>query len=96
MTRVGVTPAALDDLERLIRTHILPVDTKERVRHSLRPLGRFPLLGGLLEGRLAGFRFLLGPWRWMIVVYVYDAAKDRAAIVTIQDGRAATSPTAPA
>jgi hypothetical protein len=32
----------------------------------------------------------------MIVVYVYDAAEDRVAVVTIQDGRAAMSPTAPA
>ena len=96
MTRVVVTPAALDDLERLIRTHSLPRDTKERVRHSLRPLERFPLLGAELEGLWAGFRFLLGPWRWMIVVYVYDATGDRVAVVTIQDGRAAISPTAPA
>ena len=96
MTRVVVTPAALDDLERLIRTHSLPVDTKERVRHSLRTLERFPLLGSELAGRWSGFRFLLGPWRWMIVVYLYDAAEDRVAIVTVQDGRAAISPTAPA
>lgn len=61
MTRVVVTPAALEDLERLIRTHSLPADTRERVRHSLRPLERFPLLGAELEGRWAGFRFLLGP-----------------------------------
>lgn len=96
MTRVVVTPAALGDLERLIRTHSLPEDTRERVRRSLRPLERFPLLGSALEGRWTGFRFLLGPWRWMIVVYVYDAAEDRVAIVTVQDGRAAISPTAPA
>ncbi len=96
MTRVVVTPAALDDLEHLIRTHSLPVDTRERVRRSLEPLERFPLLGAELEGRWAGFRFLLGPWRWLIVVYVYDAAEDRVAVVTVQDGRAAVSPTAPA
>ena len=96
MTRVVVTPVALEDLERLIRTHSLPADTMERVGHSLRALERFPLLGAELEGRWSGFRFLLGPWRWMIVVYVYDATDDRAAIVTIQDGRAARSPTTPA
>ena len=95
MTRVVVTPAALGDLERLISTHSLPQDTRERVRHSLRPLERFPLVGAELEGRWAGFRFLVGPGRWMIVVYVYDAAEDRAAIVTIQDGRAAMFSTAP-
>jgi len=96
VARVVVTPAALDDLERLIRTHSLPAGTKERVRQSLRPLELFPLLGSELEGRWSGFRFLLGPWRWMIVVYVYDADEDRVAVVTIQDGRAAMSPTAPA
>lgn len=96
MARVVVTPAALEDLERLIRTHSLPVDTRERARRSLEPLERFPLLGAELEGCWRGFRFLLGPWRWMIVVYVYDAAEDRVAIVTIQDGRAARSPTADA
>jgi plasmid stabilization system protein ParE len=96
VTRVVVTPAALDDLERLIRTHSLPSGTRERVRQSLRALERFPLLGSELEGRWTGFRFLLGAWRWMIVVYVYDAAEDRVAVVTIQDGRAAMSPTAPA
>lgn len=93
MTDVVVTPAALDDLERLIRTHSLPADTRERVRRSLAPLGLFPHLGAALEGRWAGFRFLLGPWRWMIVVY--DDPNDRLAVVTIQDARAARSPVSP-
>jgi len=50
-------------------------------------------LAAELGGRWAGFRFVLGPWRWMIVVYVFDEADDRVAIVTIQDGRAAASAT---
>ena len=95
MTDVVVTPAALDDLEQLIRTHSLPADTRGRVRRSLAPLELFPLLGAALEGRWAGFRFLLGPWRWMIVVYVYDEPNDRLAVVTIQDARAARSPASP-
>jgi hypothetical protein len=52
------------------------------------------LIGAPLHGRWSNYRFLLGPWRWMIIVYVYDERDDRAAIVTIQDarsGRAATS-----
>ena len=89
-----VTPAAVEDLERLVVTHSLPADTRERVRRSLQPLARFPLLGASLGGRWEGFRFVLGPWRWLIVVYVYDEAEDRVAVVTVQDGRAARSPAA--
>jgi hypothetical protein len=50
------------------------------------------LLGAPLEGRWAGFRFILGPWRWMIVVYRYDEAIDQVAVVTIRDGRSAGAP----
>lgn len=87
MARVELSAAAVEDLDRLIRSHSLPGDTRQRLRRSLRPLSQFPLLGPALEGRWAGFRFVLGPWRWMIVVYVYLEAEDRVLIVTIQDGR---------
>lgn len=96
MARVLVTPAAVEDLERLIVTHSLPADTKERVRRSLRPLTQFPLLGAPLEGRWSEFRFLLGPWRWMLIVYAYDDAADRVSVVTFVDGRSARSPAAEA
>jgi plasmid stabilization system protein ParE len=89
MAQVVVTPAAAEDLDRLIRTHTLPPDTKERVKRSLRPLGRFPLLGAKLVGRWEGLRFILGPWRWMVIVYAYDEAAERVSVVTIQDGRSA-------
>ncbi len=87
MATVVVTPTAVDDLERLIRTHSLPSNTRDRVRSSLRALTRFPLLGAPLTGRWAPFRFLLGPWRWMLLVYVYDEKRDRVAVVTIEDAR---------
>jgi plasmid stabilization system protein ParE len=87
LARVVVTPTAVRDLQRLIRTHSLPPDTTERVRHSLAPLLEFPRLGAVLQGRWAGYRFLLGPWRWMIIVYVYDEAADRVSVVTVQDAR---------
>jgi plasmid stabilization system protein ParE len=87
VARVELSAAAVEDLERLIRSHSLPGDTKERLRRSVHPLGQFPLLGPALEGRWEGFRFILGPWRWMIVVYVYLEAEERVVIVTIQDGR---------
>ena len=51
-------------------------------------------MGAPLEGRWAGFRFLLGPWRWLIVVYAYLEEDDRVVVVTIADGRTSRSPTA--
>ena len=50
-------------------------------------------MGQALSGRWEGFRFLLGPWRWMLFVYVYLEAEDRVVVVTIQDARSATSVT---
>ena len=92
MARVEVSARAADDLPRLIQTHSLPADTRDRVRRSLRPLARFPLLGAELGGRWEGFRFLLGPWRWMVLVYVHDADDERVVVVSIEDGRAAGPP----
>ncbi len=93
MARVELSAAAAEDLDRLIYTHSLPADTKDRVRHRLRPLERFPLLGPELSGRWSDVRFVLGPWRWMVLVYVYLEAEDRVVVVTIQDGRSSHSPT---
>ena len=87
MARVELSAAAVGDLARLIASHSLPADTRDSVRRSLAPLQRFPLLGPALEGRWTGFRFVLGPWRWMLIVYVYLEDADRVVIVTIQDGR---------
>jgi plasmid stabilization system protein ParE len=94
VARVEISAAARADLESLIVTHSLPADTRDRVRRSLRPLERFPLIGPALEGRWEGFRFLLGPWRWLILVYVVLDGGDRVVVVTIQDGRSAVSPIA--
>jgi plasmid stabilization system protein ParE len=87
-----VTPTAAEDLDRLIFTHSLPANTKERVKRSLRPLADFPLLGQMLPGRWEPFRFILGPWRWMLIVYVFDPDSDQISVVTIQDGRSARAP----
>ncbi len=87
MARVEVSRSAADDLEHLIRTHSLPKNTKQRFKRAVRPLGRFPRLGPELRGRWSGFRFVLGPWRWMLVVYVHVENEDRVVIVTIQDAR---------
>ena len=37
-------------------------------------------------------RFLLGPWRWMLLIYV--VLDERVVVVTIQDARASAAPTA--
>lgn len=87
MARVEVSRSAAADLDRLIRSHSLPKNTKQRFKRSVRPLNHFPRLGPELGGRWAGFRFVLGPWRWMIVVYVYLEDEERVVIVTIQDAR---------
>jgi hypothetical protein len=93
VAQVVVTPGAADDLAQVIRTHSLPENTPDRLKRSLRPLEQFPQLGAALEGRWEGFRFILGPWRWFVIVYVYDEDTDRVAIVTIQDGRSFRSAT---
>ncbi len=94
MTRVVVTEAAVGELRALITSHSLPDDTIERVRRSLRPLEEFPELGAPLGGAFADRRFLLGPWRWMIVIYRFDPDRDLAAVLAILDGRTSSSPTA--
>jgi hypothetical protein len=90
---VELAVAAIDDLDQLIRTHSLPSNTRARVAQSLRGLQRFPLIGPELGGRWQGFRFLLGPWRWLLIVYVFLEAEDRVVVVTIQDARSGSAPT---
>ncbi len=88
MAHVALAHAAVDDLDRLVLTHSLPDDTRQRVRTTLEPLRQFPRLRPELAGRWEGFRFVLGPWRWGLLVYSFDEARDRVVIVTIQDARA--------
>lgn len=91
MAAVELATAAVEDLDELIVTHTLPADTRARVARSLRPLERFPLMGPELHGRWHGFRFLLGPWRWLLLVYVYIESDERVVVVTIQDGRSSNA-----
>lgn len=82
-----VAATAQEDLQRLIITHSLPAHTRERVRTALAPLEEVPRLGPELTGRWSGLRLLLGPWRWMILVYEYHEEQDRGVVLTIQDAR---------
>lgn len=93
MARVEVARAAREDLDRLIRVLSLPADTRKRVKRSLRPLERFPRLGPELTGRWGGYRFVLGPWRWLIIVYVFEEDDDRVVVVSMQDARSGEAAT---
>ena len=93
MPSVELAAAAVEDLNAIIVTHSLPADTWPRVVTSLRGLERFPLMGPELGGRWAGLRFVLGPWRWLLLVYVFMEADDRVVVVTIQDGRSSEAAT---
>lgn len=94
MARGVVTEAAVGELRALISSHRLPEDTVDRVRRSLRALEDFPELGATLGGPFAARRFLLGPWRWMILIYRFDPDRDLVAVLAIVDARTSTSPTA--
>jgi len=94
MTKVIVTRRATTELDRLIRTHSLPESTRTRVREAIRPLGSYPLLGVQAGPAERGARYILGPWRWMLIVYWFDADIDRVDVLSIEDARRGDSVTA--
>lgn len=94
MARVELSAIAVEDLERLIVTHSLPSNTRPRLKRSLRVLEEFPLIGRELGGRWKGARFVLGPWRWLLVVYRYERSEDRVLVLTLQDARSSAAATA--
>lgn len=93
MARVEFAAAAVEDLATLIAVLSLPADTTDRVRRSIEALAQFPNLGPEVAGRWTPMRFILGPWRWMLILYTYEHDNDRVIILTIQDARAAVAPT---
>jgi plasmid stabilization system protein ParE len=93
VARVELSAIAVEDLDRLILTHSLPIDTRPRLRRSLRVLEEFPLIGRELAGRWQDMRFVLGPWRWLLVVYRYEESEDRVLVLTLQDARSSAAAT---
>lgn len=93
MAKVVLAEPAVTDLDRLIETHSLPATTRARVRASVEPLAWFPMMGSKLGGKWQGFRYLLGPWPWMLIVYEYDETEDRVEVTTIEDSRSSRAAT---
>jgi hypothetical protein len=92
LATVVVTATAERNLRSLIETHSLPASTADRVWASIEPLRPFPSLGAPLAGRWSAYRFVLGPWRWMLIVYRYEEELDRVMVITIRDARSGRSP----
>lgn len=88
MPAIEVTRQARDELRSLIETLQLPVDTRERLSRSLLILEEFPRAGKQLAGVWRDCRALIGPWGWLIVVYMYVEAEDRVAVIAFHDSRA--------
>jgi mRNA-degrading endonuclease RelE of RelBE toxin-antitoxin system len=87
MTTIEVTRLARDELHELIETRKLPADTRERVSRTLLTLEEFARVGKQLSGLWRDCRALIGPWGWLIVVYMYIEAEDRVVVVAFHDAR---------
>jgi plasmid stabilization system protein ParE len=94
LAEVRLSVDAVEDLDRMILTHSLPADTRDRVRRSLLVLEKFPRIGRQLEGRWRPLRFILGPWRWMLILHSYEEPDDLVLVVTFQDARSSAGATA--
>jgi hypothetical protein len=55
VARAELSAVAVEDLDRMILTHSLPADTKQRVKRTIAVLEQFPYIGRPLEGRCGSF-----------------------------------------
>lgn len=93
MTFVEVSAAAVAQLDDLIESRSLPANSKDRIGRLIEPLGRFPLSGSALQGRWTGYRYVLGPWNWLIIVYFYEPDENRVIVVSFHDSRSSAAAT---
>jgi len=84
---IEVTRQARDELRALIKTRQLPADTRERVSRSLLTLEEFPRAGKQLSGVWRECRALIGPWGWLIVVYMFIEPENQVVVVAFHDAR---------
>ena len=94
MTTIEVTRLARDELRELIETRQLPTDTRDRVSRTLLTLEEFPRAGKQLSGVWRDCRALIGPWGWLIVVYMYIEGEDRVVVIAFHDARTSEAATA--
>jgi plasmid stabilization system protein ParE len=94
MTRVELTELARQDLDFLIRTRELPLPAYARVARSLAPLAFAPYAGQALTGRHDGLRRIVGPWRWMALLYEVIEHDDLVLVVAVLDARSRAAPPA--
>lgn len=87
MSAIEVTRQARDELLGLIESRQLPADTWDRVARSLLTLEEFPRAGKQLSGVWRDCRALVGPWGWLIVVYIYIESEDRVVLIAFHDAR---------
>lgn len=88
MARVEVAPSARDSLNRMIADLHLPSGTRDLVRERLRQLQTFPESAPARdEGRWAGYRALVGPSSWLIIVYRFIEPEDIVQVVAMIDAR---------
>lgn len=87
MATIEVTRLARDELRELIELRSLPGDTRDRVSRSLLTLEEFPRAGKQLSGVWRDCRALIGPWGWLIVVYMYFETEDRVVVIAFHDAR---------
>ena len=92
MAHLIVSARAREDLARLLFTHRLPATTRLRVLRSIDHLAFAPLAGPALPGHLEGYRYIVGLWPWMVIVYRYWDQPDAVVILRIYDSRTAEAP----
>ena len=85
-----MTEAAARSLADFIDSHGLPGDASRTDPPFAATLERFPRLGSIFE-TTRELRFLLGPWRWLIIVYAYRVDNELVAVLAFEDGRSARS-----
>ncbi|HEX6601657.1 MAG TPA: type II toxin-antitoxin system RelE/ParE family toxin [Solirubrobacterales bacterium] len=87
MSVVEVTRQARDELRALIESRQLPADTRQRVARSLLTLEDFPRAGKQLSGVWRDCRAVIGPWGWLVIVYMIIEAEDRIVVIAFHDAR---------
>ncbi|MBS1862426.1 MAG: hypothetical protein JSS68_12025 [Actinobacteria bacterium] len=87
MAAIEVARQARDELQKLIETRRLAADARERVSRSLAILGDYPRAGKQPSGVWRDCRGLIGPWGWLIVVYMYLEPEDRVVVIAFHDAR---------